>query len=1104
MGKRGLLVLCLVVLLAAGSVFAAPESRLMRFPDISGDKIVFTHGGDLWLVPVTGGTATRLTSHAGGEVFPKFSPDGTTIAFSGFYDGNFDVYTIPAAGGVPKRLTFHPNGDMVVEWHPSGDRVLFRSVRESKTNPGPRYHRLFTIGRDGGYPEALPLFEGELTSYSSDGNKIAYNRMSREFRTWKRYRGGMAQDIWLYDLEKNEVEQLTDFEGTDAFPMWYRDRIYFVSDRKHTMNIYCLDLNTREVREITGHKEYDVKWPSLGRDAIVYENGGELYVLDLNTEKSGKIKVHVPSELNMKRSRYKKVSNLVGGFALSRTGKRAAFEARGDIFTVPAEKGEVRHLTKSSGSRERSPEFSPDGKWIAYFSDRTGEYEIYIRKPDGTGDEIKVTTGVHNYPFNLHWSPDSKKLIYHDQTFSLYYVDVDKKKIHKIDEDEWFDMNDYSWSSDSKWIAYSRNGDNSNGSIFLYSLEEKKSYRVTSDFHNDYNPEFGPESKYLYFFSDRMAHFQFDRFEFNINYVYPTNLCVTTLKADTPSLLAPESDEVEEKKDEEKEENGDKKDDDKKDKKKDKDGDKKDKDGEKKEDEDLKVDFEGIEERVIALPIGTGNFGGLVTAEGKVFYADFPTVPITTAHEQHPGFTLKFFDIEERESKTVISGIIGYDFSADRKKILYRTRQAFGIIDAGADKKAGDESISTGDMQMKVDPVAEWKQMFYEAWRLERDFFYVDNMHGVDWKKMKKRYEVFLPYLTSRDDLNYIIGELIAELNIGHAYVGGGDFPGPRRVNVGVLGCDFEIDKKTGLYRFGKIYNGRNWDQQFRAPLVQPGISISEGDYLFEINGVELKYPMNPYELLETLAGVQTVIKVGSKADGKDAKEYTVEPASGDINLRYDDWVESNRKKVLEATGGRVGYLHVPNTAVWGLAEFGKHFYSQVNLDGIIIDVRYNSGGWMPNLFVDRLGRRIQSYWAQRYGRLQQFPVSAPRGHLACVTNAYAGSGGDAFPYLFRQAGLGPLIGKRTWGGLVGMNRGIALVDGGRVTVPTIGFIDLEGEYTVENYGVPPDIEVDNRPDLVVKGRDPQLERAIEYLLKKIEEEPPAIKTKKPKDPDKY
>ncbi|MBN1164934.1 MAG: PD40 domain-containing protein [Candidatus Krumholzibacteriota bacterium] len=1104
MGNRCWPFLALVIILVAGSLHAASESRLMRFPDIYENMIVFTHGGDLWTVPSTGGTATHLTSHISGEVFAKFSPDGKKIAFSASYDGNFDVYTISSAGGIPQRLTYHPKADVVLDWHPGGKKILFRSNKESKTNPGPRYSRLYTIDAEGGYPEALPLFEGELTSYSPDGKKIAYNRMAREFRTWKRYRGGMAQDIWLYDLEKNEVDRLTDFEGTDAFPMWHQDKIYFISDREHTMNIFCFELGSRKIRRITDFNEYDVKWPSLGKDQIVYENGGYLYVLDLNTEKSKKLEIYVPSELNQKRTRYDNVADRIGSFAISGKGKRAAFGARGDIFTVPAKKGEVRNLTRTAGIRERSPAFSPDGKWVAYLSDKTGEYEIYLRKPDGTGDEEKLTSGVKNWPFDLRWSPDSKKIIYYDQTYSLYSVDVEKKKIHQIDKDDWGDINEYYWSGDSKWIAYRKNAENGFGSIYLYSLDQDKSFQVTSDFHHDYDPVFDPGGKYLYFLSDRTINIQFTNFEFNYDFVSPTNLCVVTLQADTPSPLAPESDEVEVKEEEKKDkEDGKEKNSksDEKDKDKDKDKDSKKEEG-KKEEETLKIDLEGLENRIVALPIGVGNYAGLSAAEDKVFYVSFPPQVIMNGPPDFSQVSLNYYDLKERESKQIISGINGYDLSADGKKIMYSARGTFGIIDVGAGKKVGDGVLATQGLQMQIDPVAEWRQMFEEAWRLERDFFYVANMHGVDWDKMKKRYQVLLPHLTSRGDLNYIIGEMIAELNIGHAYVGGGDFPATPVVTGGFLGCDYEIDKKSGLYRFAKIYRGRNWDSQYQAPLSLPGINVKEGDYLLAVNGVELKYPSNPHQLLETLAGKQTVIKVSADPTGKDAKEYTVEPVGNDTNIRYADWVETNRRKVAEASGGKIGYIHVPNTTVGGLFEFGKSFYAQTEKEGMIVDVRYNSGGWIPDFFIERLGRKLSGMWADRYGKPGRTPGSAPIGHMACVINAYAGSGGDAFPHFFRQAGLGPLIGKRTWGGLVGINRGISLMDGGRVTMPAFGYYSLEGDWVIENEGVRPDIDIDNRPDLVVKGQDPQLEKAIEYLLEKIKEDPPRL-PQKPRDPDK-
>ncbi|MFO7914185.1 MAG: PDZ domain-containing protein [Candidatus Krumholzibacteriales bacterium] len=1071
------LVFTAVFLISAAPLAASEESRLMRYPDIHGDRIVFTYGGDIWTVPSKGGMARRLTSDVGGEAFAKFSPDGETIAFSASYDGNPDIYIIPARGGTPKRLTYHPLGDMMLDWHPSGDFILMRSARKSKTNPGPRYNRLFTVSRDGGYPEVLPLFEGELTSYSPDGNKIAYNRISREFRTWKRYRGGMAQDIWIYDLKNNKSEKLTEFGGTDAFPMWHGNSVYFISDREDIMNIYKIDLGTREIVKVTDHDRYDVKFPSLGGDAIVYENGGYLYVLDLNTGKTAKITVNIPAELNQKRPHYVDAGRLIRSFGISAAGKRAAFGARGDIFTVPAEKGEIRNLTASSGSRDRSPAFSPNGKWVAYFSDRDGEYEIYLQKPDGSGEAKRLTRGVKNYPFDLLWSPDSRKLLYHDQTFSLYCVDAEDGRITRIAQDDWGDITDYAWSPRSDWVTYIKRGDNGYGSVYVYSVKSGKSTRITDDFYRDFDPVFSADGKYIFFLSDRMLNFKLGGTnEFNFLFDMNTNLCAVSLQKDVPSLLAPESDEVEVKEEE------------------DKDG--KEEDGDKKEEEEkgLEIDFDGIDSRIVALPVGTGNFAGLVPLEQKVLFAEF-SVPLVGTKGKASA-ALKYYDIKEREVKTVIAGISGYDISADGKKVLYSAMGGkYGIIDIQPGKNVGDGSIKTA-LETKICPSREWEQMFNEAWRMERDFFYVENMHGVDWKDIKKKYELFLPYLTSRNDLNYVIGEMIAELNVGHAYVGGGDRPRGERIGVGLLGADFEVDKDR--YRFARIYEGRNWDDRYLAPLVQPGIDVNEGDYLIAVNGREVKYPENVYSFFENLAGKQVQIRVADNPGGEDAREFAVVPTSSDLFLRYHNWVESNRRKVLEKSDGRIGYFHVPNTNVWGLQEFARGYYPQAHKDGIIVDERYNSGGWIPTIFVERLGRKVTSMWAQRYGKPGKFPRSASEGHLAMLINQYSGSGGDAFPYYFRQAGLGPLIGKRTWGGLVGMNRNLPLMDGGMVTVPTIGFYEMSGEWGIENIGVYPDIEVEILPEEGARGEDPQLDRAIRYLLDKIREDKPEL----PETPD--
>lgn len=1099
MSTRGFIVFLLLMAVAAGALQAAPEGRLMRFPDISGDRIVFTYGGDLWIVPSDGGVASRLTTHPGFETLAKFSPDGKRVAFTGAYDGNSDAFVMPAGGGEPVRLTFDPSSDIVVDWHPAGDKVLFRSNMLSKTNPGPRYNRLFLIDAAGGFPEVLPLFEGGLTSYSPDGKKIAYNRMETESRTWKRYEGGMQQDVWLYDFVKNASERLTDFNGFDGFPMWYKDSVYFISDREHTMNIFCLDLATKKVRKVTNHDEFDVKWPSIGGDRIVYENGGWLYVLDLATEKTKKIDVEIPSDLLLARPAFKKVGASIGDFAVSRTGKRAVVEARGDIFTIPAEKGEWRNVTKTQGIRERAPAWSPDGTWIAYLSDRSGEYEIYLRDSEGKNEEVQVTKGYKGWPWGLSWSPDSKKIAFTDQTWTLYYVDIEKKDLTKVDKSEINDIDYLSWSPDSKWIAYSKVGDNYFGSIYLYSIEGDRINQATSGFYDDYNPVFDPDGKYLYFNSNRSWYPQFSRFEDNFTYVLASDVCVATLEADTPSPFAPESDEEEIVKEDDKKGEDAAKDEKKDDKKK---GDKKkedkaDKEKDEKEDngdkvKDIKIDLEGLENRVVALPIEPGNYFGLSAASGKIFYVKLPELPVLGGDgEDAPSqTTLMVFDLKDREAKEVMSGIDGYDLSADGKKILYRAKQTFGIIDAAAGKKIGDDKIETGGLEMKVDPAEEWAQIYNEAWRLQRDFFYDPGMHGVDWAKMKGRYAPLVKDVAHREDLNYIIGELIGELNAGHTYIGGGEQPQYNRINVGMLGCDYELNQAAGRYRISKIFTGRNWDKKCTAPLAQPGVGVKEGDYLVAVNGVELKYPASPYALFENTAGKQVVIKVAKDPSGKDAKEYTVEPVGSEYWLRYNDWVESNRKKVADATGGKVGYLHVPDTSINGFNEFVRGFYSQFNKEGLIVDARYNSGGSIPSPLIERLSRQVLNLWGRREGKSWVTPQTAPRGPMVCLINGYSGSGGDAFPYYFRETGCGPLIGTTTWGGLIGYSRGIPLMDGGFISMPDFGFYNLKGEWDVERIGVKPDIEIDNLPEEAARGRDQQLEKGIETVLERMRENP--------------
>ncbi|MFQ6093701.1 MAG: S41 family peptidase [bacterium] len=1076
MKTRSLIALAAValfMLVPSLSAQAVTEGRLMRFPDIHKDKIVFVYAGDLWLVPSEGGTARRLTTHVGLEWFPKFSPDGEWIAFSGEYDGNTDVYVIPANGGEPKRLTYHPGiapmperfgrDDMVLEWYPEGTKILFRSWRDSYNT---WFQKLFSISVEGGLPEELPLPMGGLTSFSPEGTKMAYNRIFRNFRTWKRYKGGLAQDIWIYDLEKNTIEQITDYEGTDSFPMWQGDRIYFTSDRDHTTNIFCYDLATKAIRKITHHTEYDVNWPSLGPGSVVYENGGYLYVLDLPTEQTKKLTVYLPGDRVLTRPEFKSVSDKITDYNLSPSGKRALFGARGEIFTVPAEKGNTRNLTNTPGVHEKYSTWSPDGRWISYVSDRTGEDEIYIIPQDGQGEEIRITTDGHCYRFIPVWSPDSNKLLYADKSLKLYYVNIETKKVTQIDQAKYWEIRDYGWSPDSKWVAYAKPAENGFYSVCLYSLDQKKIFPVTTDFTDDSAPVFDPEGKYLYFLSKRDFNPLLGEFEMSFTYNQMTRIYLVTLQADTLSPFAPESDEEKPKEEGEEEEE------------------------KKKAEVEFRIDIDGIQNRIVAAPLKPANYGALRAAEGKFLYLSYPSRGLGGTFRDTIT-ALHLFDMKEKKDHILLSPVDGYDISGDGEKIVYKSKKQYGIIDAKPNShKIGDGALNLGGMQMKLDPRAEWKQMFDEAWRLERDYFYDPNLHGVDWERMHQRYGQLLPWVSHRSDLTYIIGEMIGELCCSHTYVGGGDMPKAKKVSIGLLGIDWEADEASGFYRIKKIYQGENWNKARRSPLTEPGVGVKEGEYVIGVDGHPLRMPTNPYSLFENTVDKTITLTVNSQPTPKGAREVTVKPVGDEYQLRYLDWVEGNRRKVDQATNGRVGYIYLPNMSTAGLNEFAKTFYPQIRKEGLIIDVRYNGGGFVSQMIIERLRRVLGGMVTSRNAADYTYPSAVFYGHLVCLINHYSASDGDIFPYYFRQYGLGPLIGTRTWGGIVGIRGYTPLVDGGYVTRPEFSKFSLEGEWIMENQGVEPDIEVDNRPDLVVAGHDPQLEKAIEVILKKIEEEP--------------
>ncbi|HEY2547062.1 MAG TPA: PDZ domain-containing protein, partial [Candidatus Acidoferrum sp.] len=910
-------------------------TRLLRFADISKDKVVFAYAGDLWIASREGGAARRLTSAPGDELYPKFSPDGKWIAFTGEYDGNPDVYVISAEGGEPKRLTFHPSNDIVLGWTPDGKNILFRSDRFSP-NLG-RATKLYLVSPEGGTARPLPVPRGDLTSFSPDGTKIAYLETSQEFRTWKRYRGGWSLPIAIYDLKKNTYEELPKTAGMDMFPMWHGNSIYFISDRDGIMNLYSYDLASKQTKKLTDYREFDIKWPSLGPEAIVFENGGLLYEYNLATGKTRDLPIVVHAEDIEARSEFKNVGPGIGSASISPTGARAVVEARGNIFTIPVEHGNARNLTTDHSSiHEINPAWSPDGKWIAYLSDKTGEYEIYTR-PQMGGDETRITSDGSIYRFGPRWSPDSKKLVYWDKSNQLWYVGLDDKKPTLVDASDYGLINDPSWSPDSLWLAYSKTHRRGANDVFLYSLASKKITEVSSGFYNDNTPAFDSNGKYLYFISTRFFYPSAGALDQRFNYYSTDGVFAVTLKASESSPFKPESDEEKadgENKDKEKD----------KDKKKDdaKSGDEKSGDKDKAKDKDKKddktaeavtpiqIDLDGISNRVAPVPIPAGSLSALYARKDKFFYISTPQEARQFGtDDQAPKNVLHVYDVAKREDKVLLSGIDGYEPDKEGAKILYRAGPVLGIVDAVPGKaKVGEGKVDIGSLQVQIDPRAEWREIYREAWRIERDFYWDPNMTGHDWKKIGARYEALLPWVAHRSDLNYLIGELIAELSTSHAYVGGGDQPHTPHVSVGMLAVDFEPD--GGFYKITKIYPGEDWQEATRSPLTEPGLKVKAGDYLIAVNGQEARATQDVYAYFQGLADKQVVLKLNSKPSSDGAWEITVKPIGSETNVRYEDWIASNRRKVAEATGGRIGYMHVPDTAIPGIQEFDKQFTGQL------------------------------------------------------------------------------------------------------------------------------------------------------------------------------
>ena len=1040
------------------------DARMFRYPDVSANHITFVYAGDIWVVGKEGGLAHRLTTSPGEEMFPRFSPDGGSIAYSANYDGTNAVYVIPAMGGTPKRLTWHGSGDRTLGWTPDGEKVLFSSSRKSGTN---RFNQLYTIPAGGGPAERLPVPYGEFGSISPDGRYLAYMPKTRDFRTWKRYEGGMVPDIWLFNLQTQEAENITGTATNDAHPMWHGNTLYFLSDRDEYQryNIWAYDLTNKSFRQVTNFTEFDIMFPSIGPDHMVFEAGGRLYLMNLSSETWEEVRITVVSDNTTLRERVVNVERMIQSFSLGRDGNRVIFEARGELFSVPAEHGVIYNLTRTSGVAERFPSWSPDGDKIVYWSDRDGEYDLYMRDQQGMGQEIKLTDLGPGFRYQASWSPDSKRLAFIDHDKNIYLMDVAGRTVTRIDQDLWLTHGGlqnfhFNWSADSRWLTYARGMENRNGVVFVFDTQSNQLHRVTSDFYSCSTPVFDPDGKYLYIQSNR--NFSPIYSAVDNSWIYPnmTQILAIPLTKDVTSPLAPRNDEVAVKKEEEKKEEK---------------NDKNDSGG-------TVIDFDGFEHRAVVLPMQAGNFGSMAAVEGKLIFHRNPNTG--SSDNKRP---LMFYDLKDREEKTIIDDVNGFVLSADGKKLLVWKDRRIAVINV-AERQDLSKTLRTSELSMTLNPRQEWEQIYMDAWRIFRDYFYDPAMHGVDWEAVRDQYKSLLQDAISRYDVNFLIGEMIAELNASHTYRGGGDLEQEPRTGVGYLGVDWTLE--NGAYRIGRIIRSAPWDSETRAPLDRPGVDIREGDYVLAVNGIPMDTSLEPYAAFQELAGKTVELTVNSQPRLAGSRKVIVEALSGEGRLRNLDWIEQNRRRVEEATGGRVGYIYVPSTGVPGQNELVRMFQAQFTKEALIIDERFNSGGQIPDRFIELLDRDPLVFWNVRSGQDWQWPPHAHFGPKVMLINGWSGSGGDAFPDYFRKRGLGPLIGERTWGGLIGITGAPALVDGGSVSVPTFRMYDPDGTWFPEGHGVDPDIPVVDDPAQLSRGIDPQLERAIEEALRLLEEKP--------------
>ncbi len=1058
----------IAVLLFPMFMMAQSEARLLRFPAISGDKLVFSYAGDLYTVARSGGMARKITNDAGYEMFARFSPDGKWIAFTAQYDGNTEVYKIPSTGGEPQRLTYTaqlgrddisdrmgPN-NIVMAWTPDGKNVVYRSRKQTFND---FKGQLFSVSSEGGMSTELPLPAGGFCSYSPDGKKLAYNRIFREFRTWKYYKGGMADDISIYDFETKSTTKITNTVNQEIEPMWFGDKIFFLSDRDRTMNLFEYSFATNQTRKLTNFTEFDIKFANAGKDAIAFENGGFIYIFDIKTEKSEKLNITIADDFDRGRNEIKDGTKNLFNVNISPDGKRVVASARGEVFSVPVKSGITRNLTNSSAAHDRDASWSPDGKYIAYLSDKNGEYEIYIQKQDATEAAIQITQHADTYKFNIQWSPDSKKILWNDKMLRLQYVDIESKSVTLVDKSEIWEFGSFNWSPDSKWIVYASQQTNKMGVIMLYNTDTKQKTAVTDNWYDSNQPSFSSDGKYLLFSSERDFNPIYSATEWNAAYRDMSKIYMLVLSKDTPGPFAPENDEVkisEEKKD------------DKKDAKK---------------DEPkvalTKIDLEGLADRILALPLTAGNYWNIYGINDFVYYN-----AVASGDDEQ---SAKIFDLKKKKETELGKGL-NFDISADLKKMLVVKGGSYYVVDLPTGKiNLEDKPVDMSGLKIKVNNKEEWKQIYDESWRQMRDFFYVSNMHGVNWQAMHDKYAVLLPYVNDRNDLNYLIGELIGELSVGHAYVGGGDRKTPDKINTGLLGAKLSKDA-SGYFRVDKILQGANWSTSLRSPLTELGVNVSEGNFILAVNGKSVKEITDIYSELVNTAGKLVELTVNTTASEQGARKVLVTPVKSEADLYYYSWVQNNIKKVSEATKGEVGYIHIPDMGVEGLNEFVKYFYPQLDKKALIIDDRGNGGGNVSPMILERLQREAtRANMARNVTIPGHTPQQMMLGPKVLLIDHYSASDGDLFPYGFKKHGIGKVVGTRSWGGVVGIRGSLPFVDGGDLRKPEFAsYSSEESKWIIEGIGVEPDINIENDPAKEYSGIDEQLNKAIEIALDEI------------------